>query len=232
MIKIYSIFFIFIALNLFSQVSKNYKLTKDSDTLHYYKYEKPIIEKLKLIKPENNKNFFRFSSDKYYLELSDESNKYLIYADEIWDNIRTGETFIKQINLTKSQVAKIESLIDSLKINEIPSDNQIEKWELGFDGITYKLEVKNGISYSYKHYWTPTSQEKFTESNLINSFITEIDKIIDYQGNAKKFTKEVPYFTWTRDGVAWNAVKILTQENNSEYEKYKKRKKKQFKHKL
>mgnify|MGYP003583910258 CR=1 FL=1 len=225
-------FSLFLTLNLFGQVNESYELTKDSDTLYYFKYEKPIIEKLKLIKPEENKNFFRFSSDKYYLELSDESNKYIIYADEIWDNIKTGETFIKQIDLTKSQINEIKKVIDSLRINEIPTDKQIEKWKFGYDGITYKLEFKNEKVYSYKHYWTPGSQDKFTESDLINFFVTEIDKIIEYQKNREKFVTEVPYFTWTRDGVSWNAVKNLNSENYSEYKKYRKLKRKQFKNKL
>ncbi|UWX60460.1 hypothetical protein N0B40_18965 [Chryseobacterium oranimense] len=209
----------------FAQANKKYELTKESDTLHYFKYRKPIIEKLKLIQPEENKNFFRFSSEKYYLELSDESNKYLIYADEIWDSKRTGEVFIKQIDLTEKQVDEIKKLITFLKINEIPSDNQIKDWVFGYDGITYEFELKEGNKYSYKHYWTPTSQQKFTESNTINFFVTKIDEIIDYQNNNRKFVKEVPYFTWTRDGVSWNAVTIINKENYSEYKKYKKLKK-------
>ena len=79
------IIFYFFTLSIFGQSNNRYELTKDSDTLHYFKYERPIIEKLNLIKPEENKNFFRFSSDKYYLELSDDSNKYIFYADEVWD---------------------------------------------------------------------------------------------------------------------------------------------------
>lgn len=220
------IIFLFFTLNLFAQ---QYELTKDSDTQYYSKYEKPIIEKLKLIQPEENKNFFRFSSDKYYLELSNESNKYLIYADEIWETKRTGELFIKQIDLTGKQVDEIKSLIDSLKINTIPSDNQIKDWTFGFDGIIYKFELKKGNKYSYKHYWTPTSQQRFAESNTINFFVTKIDKIIDYQENSSKFSKEVPYFTWTRDGVSWSAIKMINRENYSEYKRYKKLKKKQLK---
>ncbi|KIA83956.1 hypothetical protein [Kaistella jeonii] len=223
------IYFSVLSVFVFGQKALNYELTNDSDTLHYYKYEKPIVEKLNLLKPEGNSNFFRFSSDKYYLELSEISNKYLIYADEIWDNSKTGEVFIREIKLNESQVYKINKLIDSLKINDIPSDNRLKEWTFGFDGITYKLENKNGINYSYKHYWTPTSQNKFLESDKINIFVTEIDKIIDYKTNREKFVSEVPYFTWTRDGVAWSAVKILTAENYSEYRKYRKLKKKLIK---
>ncbi|MCE3074298.1 hypothetical protein [Chryseobacterium gwangjuense] len=228
---IFFLFFCISSINLFGQESKSYELTKDSDTLYYSKYDKPILEKLKLINPEKNKNFFRFSSSKYYLELSDESNKYLIYADEIWDSKKTGETFIKQIDLTKSQINEIKKLIDSLKINEIPSDKQIEKWKFGFDGITYSIEFKNEKTYSYKHYWTPTSQDKFNESDLINFFVTEIDRIIEYQKNREKFITEVPYFSWTRDGVSWSAATILNNKNYSEYKKYRRLKKKQLRKK-
>ena len=118
------------------------------------------------------------------MELSNNSNKYIFYADEIWDGKKTGEVYIKEIDLTQKQVNEIKNLIDSLKINEIPSDNQIEKWTFGFDGITYKFEFKNDNIYSYKHYWTPTSQEKFDESNKINYFTTKIDEIINYQENS------------------------------------------------
>ena len=225
------IFCLFYSFFVFGQEKPDYELTKDSDTLHYYKYEKPIIEKLKLLKPEENSNFFRFSSDKYYLELSKISNKYLIYADEIWDNKKTGEIFITEIQLTTNQVTEINNLIDSLKINDIPSDNQIREWTFGHDGITYKIENKNAKNYSYKHYWTPPSQEKFTESDKINLFIKEIDRIIDYKTNREKFVNEVPYFTWTTDGVSWSAVKVLTKENYSEYKKYRKLKKRQMKRK-
>ncbi|WP_410696651.1 hypothetical protein [Chryseobacterium sp. SIMBA_028] len=213
------IVFSFFSLSLFAQ---QYELTKDIDTLYYYKYEKPIIEKLRLIKPTEKKDFCRFSSDKYYLELSSKSNKYLMYADEIWEGKKTGKTFIKEFDLTDKQVNEIKNLIISLKIHEIPTDKQIKDWAFGFDGITYKFELKNGNNYSYKHYWTPTSQQKFVESNVINYFVIKIDEIIDYQQNSKKFTKEIPYFSWTKDGVSWNALKLINKNNYSEYKRYKK----------
>lgn len=216
------IIFTFCTGNIFAQENKKYELTKDSDTLYYHKYEKPIIKKLKLIHPEENKNFFRFSSDKYYLELSDESNKYVMYVDEIWEGKKTGQTFIKEFDLTEKQVSEIKHLRSSLKIYEIPSDRQIKDWTFGFDGIIYKFELKDGHTYSYKHYWTPTVQQKFIESNTINYFVIKIDKIIDYQENKKKFAKEIPYFNWTKDGVSWVAMKVLNKENYSEYRKYKK----------
>lgn len=223
------IIFSFFSIFVFGQNKSDYNLSIDSDTLHYFKYEKSINEKLNLIKPEDSIDFFRFSSDKYYLELSENSNFYIIYADEIWDNKKTGEVFIKKIELNKQQVSLIKNLVDSLKINEIPSDNQIKRWTFGFDGITYKFETKSGLNYSFKHYWTPISQEKFEESDKINFFVSQIDKIIDYQNNQEKFVKDVPYFTWSRDGVSWNAVKVLTEKNYSEYRKYRKLKKKQMK---
>ena len=213
------IVFSFFSLGLFAQ---QYELTKDSDTLHYYKYEKPIIEKLRLIKPKEKKDFFRFSSDKYYLELSTESNKYLMYVDETWEGKKTGKTFIKEFSLTEKQVNEIKNLIVSLKIHEIPTDNQIKNWTFGFDGITYIFELKAGNNYSYKHYWTPTSQQKFVESNIINYFVIKVDEIIDYQQNRKKFTEEIPYFSWTKDGASWNALKLINKDNYSEYKKYKK----------
>ncbi|WP_313580620.1 hypothetical protein [Chishuiella sp.] len=218
------IFSYFFSLNLFGQINNNFELTKYSDTANYFEYVKPIIEKLNLIKPINNKIFFRLSSPKYYLELSKESNKYLIYANEIWKGEKTGEIFIKQIDLSKKQVSEINSLIDSLNINDIPSGNQIKNWTSGFDGITYIFELKNKNKYSFKNYWSPSSQEKFEESNKINFFLQKLDDIINYQKNNEEFEREVPYFNWKRDGTSWNVVKAITKENKAEYKKYKKKK--------
>ena len=217
------ILFQIISFNLFGQNNVHYQLTNDSDTLYYYHYEKPIIEKLNLIKPEENINFFRFSSDKYYLELSNHLNKYILYADEVWEGKKTGEVFIKVIDLDLEQINEIKGLIDSLKIKEIPSSNKIKNWTSGFDGSTYKFEIKDGNTYSFKHYWTPSSQNKFEESNTINSFIKEIDRIIKYEKNGEIFMKEIPFFSWTKDGVSWNAVTIITKENYSEYKKLKRK---------
>lgn len=161
--------------------------------------------------------------------MSEKSNKYLIYAEEYWDKGKTGEMFIKSFELSDSQVTEIKNLVNSLKINEIPSDNQIAKWSFGSDGIVYTIETKKGKDYSYKHYWTPSSQEKFYESETINDFISKLDAIIDFKTNDEKFGKEVPYFTWTRDGVIWNAVKLITKQNYKEYKKYRKLKKRQEK---
>jgi hypothetical protein len=218
--------FILIAIKSFSQEVKSYSLTKGSDTIYWQKYKSPIIKKLNLILPNQNVDFFRLSSSKYYLELSKNTNKVVFYGDEIYDSKKTGKTFIKSFNLKNEEVVKIKKLVDSLKIENIPSDRYIQNWQQGFDGITYNIEFKKDDIYSFKNYWTPNSQENLNEAIIINSFVTAIDDIIDLKSKGNVFREEIPFYSWTRDGEAWIAIKAI--KNHDEYKKYIRLKKKQL----
>src|SRR5690606_34492706 len=137
--------------------------------------------------------FLRVSSSKYLLELSPTSNRIFFYVKEIWDNVQTGELFIKSYELTPRQVNEIENLYKELDIQQIPSDKLIKNWQQGFDGITYIIERKDGRLYSFKNYWTPSSQYKFDESRRILTFTSAIDEIVDYSSKRKDFEKEIPF---------------------------------------
>lgn len=218
---------LFTALNSSGQeISKNIQITEDSDTAFWARYHFPDIEKLNLISPDENINFFRISSSKYYLELSESSNKIFFYVNEIWDNKQTGEVFIKAYEIKPDQIKKITALVDHFKINEIPSDKFIKKWTHGFDGITYIIENKTDNVYSFKNYWTPSSQENFAQAEAIINFTKQIDEIVDYTNKRKCFEEEIPFYGWT-----YNGSMVITRviSDTKEYLKYKRMKKKQLK---
>ncbi|HRN46459.1 MAG TPA: hypothetical protein PKW69_00385 [Niabella sp.] len=220
---------LFTALNSSEQeISKDIQITEGSDTAFWAKYHFPDIEKLSLISPNENTNFFRISSSKYYLELSEHSNKIFFYVNEIWDNQQTGEAFIKSYEIKPDQIKKITALIDLFKINEIPSDKFIKKWTHGFDGITYIIENKTDNLYSFKNYWTPSSQENFEQAEAILKFTNQLDEIVEYITKRKEFEKEIPFYGWT-----YNGSMIITRviSDTKAYLKYKRTKKKQLKNK-
>jgi hypothetical protein len=219
------LFISLISLKAFGQISQNVILTHDSDTAFWAEWRLKEIEKLNLLTPSEDIDFFRISSPKYYLELSSKSNKLIFYANEIWNNKQTGECYIKSFELTSAQVRKIKQLIDSLGINEIPSDRYIKDWQHGFDGITYIVENKNNDYYSFKTYWTPSAQIKFKESAAISNFINQLDEITGYRTNLKLFEREIPFYGWTYEG-SMITMKVIS--NSRAYRKYKRMKKKQM----
>lgn len=218
---------LFAALNSSGQeISTNIQITEDSDTAFWAKYHFHDIEKLSLISPNENINFFRISSSKYYLELSDHSNKMFFYVNEIWDNKQTGEAFIKSFEIKPDQIKKITVLIDHFKINEIPSGKFIKKWIHGFDGITYIIENKTNNLYSFKNYWTPSSQDNLEQAEAILNFTKQLDEIVEYTTKRKEFEKEIPFYGWT-----YNGSMVITRviSDTKKYFKYKRMKKKQLK---
>ena len=218
----------FFLLNVLGQEKTNFELTKDSDTIFWYSHHLKDIERLNLINPKSNEDFLRISSAKYFLELSDNSNKICFYVNEIWEEYQTGEFFKKCYKLDKKQVDEIKALYEDLKIKEIPSDKKIEKWKSGFDGITYIFETKNNSKYSFKTYWTPTIQDDFDESRRIIEFKNKLDTIVDYTSKIKKFERKIPFYGWSYNN---SMIVVKITSNSKEYRKYKRAKKKQQKQK-
>jgi hypothetical protein len=144
---------------------------------------------------------------------------------EIWESNQTGETYIKSFDIDSGQVKKIKLLIDSLKINKIPSDKYISGWEHGFDGTTYVFENKKDNHYSFKNYWTPSSQENLKEAQDILTFTNRLDGIIEYPTKRKLFEREIPFYGWTYNGTM-TVTRVIS--NTKEYRKYKRMKKRQL----
>lgn len=223
--KYVTLFLLCITSNLFGQeISKNIQITIESDTTFCAKYHAQDIGKLGLIDINKNIDFFRVSSSKYFLELAPNSNKIFFYVKEIWDNVQTGETYSKSFELEPQQVKEIRKLIDSSAINEIPSDRYINNWQQGFDGITYLIEHKKDNLYSFKKYWTPSSQPAFKEAIAILNFTNALDRIVEYQVKKKLFEHEIPFYGWTNGSTV--IVKIVS--DFKAYQKYKRMKKRQL----
>jgi len=86
---------------------------------------------------------------------------------------------------------KVLKLIDSLKINELPSDKNIKGWQQGLDGITYFIEYKVDKNYSFKNYWTPTSQDSLAEAQLLLLLISSFESLPDIKNSSKDFQNEI-----------------------------------------
>lgn len=220
-------FFLALTSTLFSQdFQGDIKLTKDSDTTFWYSYHLKDVEKLNLISPKSDASFLRINAQDYILELSKNSNKLYLYISGTYGDSLPSEIFVKKYRLSQKQVRQIKNLYDTLKIQEIPTDKLIKNWEQGLDGITYFFELKEGNSYSFKNYWTPSAQDEFEESKKILQFINELENILDYPAKRRKFENKIPFFQWSYN---YGGVNVSTIPNTKKY--YKKLKKYKRKHK-
>ncbi len=215
--------------SIFPQSNQEFNLTTDSDTAYWFKKHLKDLQVLHYILPEENLEFFRINSPYYFLEISEKKKgRISLYVEEIWNSERTGEIYIKTFPLDSTQVHSIIKLIDSLYILDIPSDKYIPNWGQGLDGIIYVMENKQGANYSFKHFWTPSAQDSFPESNKIQFFLSQLDQIINYNKTRMLFEKQMPFYSWSYKGSMFCTG---TNPNTKEYRKYKRSKEKQSKSK-
>ena len=116
---------------------------------------------------------------------------------------------------------KIFKLIDSLKINSIPSDKFIPKWGKGFDGITYMIEYKDTIQHSFKNYWTPSAQDNLEEAVRIQNFVNRVYTLVNSEKLSAIFQNVIPFRSWTCNGTCIS--RVMTREQYKEYKKKKRK---------
>jgi hypothetical protein len=167
---LYLIFFFCSSFHLFGQDS--IRFLPDSDTSFWYTYKNSCVRdfKLGLIETDSAKYVLRFWSNGLTIKLTKNSSKYLGHVTRFVEQYPTKskkKCFVKKTDLPPHVVDKAFKLIDSIKINELPSDKNIKGWQKGLDGITYFIEYKVDNNYSFKNYWTPTSQGSLAEAKVL-----------------------------------------------------------------
>lgn len=222
-----NIFIFLITTYSWSQEIREIPLSKDSDTTYWSGYVNRELKEFDISPIKNNSGYtFRLSSYGSIIEIQKLNQSYFgaitYFVNEVDDSRDDKRIFKKTYNIKTSEVEKLFSLIDSTQIKQIPSDKFIKNWEHGFDGITYFFEFKNDSEYSFKNYWTPTSQN-IAEAAKVQNFIDNFYKIININEYSKTFRKEVPFRSYSYNG---GSSVIMTPMTREEYKEYKKRKRK------
>jgi hypothetical protein len=222
-----STFIFLITINSWSQEIREIPLSKDSDTTYWSGYVNRELKKFDIGPIKNNSGYtFRLSSYGSIIEIQKVNQSYFgaitYFVNEVDDSREDERTFKKTYSIKNSEVEKLFSLIDSTQIKQIPSDKFIKNWEHGFDGITYFFESKNDSEYSFKNYWTPTSQN-IAEATKVQNFIDSFYRVININQYSEIFRKEVPFRSYSYNGGSSVIITPMTQE---EYKEYKKRKRK------
>lgn len=205
------IFLVFLANAIYAQ--KEFKFTNDSDTAFWYRYKNDNVKqfKLDLIENDTTNYLFRFWSFGLVIKVTDRTEKNfgeIIRFVEAYPNDKRNKIFTKRYPISISQASQVRHLIDSLQIELLPSDKHIKGWQQGLDGVTYFTECKKDGQYSFKNYWTPTSQDSLKEAIQFQCFVSGLDKILNLKNNSKSFEDDIPFDSWTYPGSASAVLRV------------------------
>ena len=182
------------------------ELTEGSDTTSFKSHLKRIetFKIQNLLKSDDPKTW-RFWGPPMLIELkySDTGLEGRFVTMVISKDKKTmDETYVNEHKLSADEAQALGSLIDRTNINSIPSDAFIDGWEHGFDGVTYTIEYSDGLEYSIKHYWTPSSQENVKEASQIVQFMDEMNDLISGPDD------NIPYKQYTYYGVSYTIYNL------------------------
>lgn len=219
-----------LSITAFNQ-ERNLNLTADSDTVFWKNVVYDDIQEFNLPQIDVSAEFvFRHWFYGHLFEVKKTNGiiqaSIYFYVSEIWENDYNANRFSKEYVVNGSIAKELYSYIINNKLNDIPSQNFIEKWTSGFDGIEYIYENKNDNNYSFKNYWTPSAFENLREAEDIIEFNREFYIIFKLEHFQKLFDKDIPFLSYTYPGSAVSISKAVTKKELRQY----KRKRKTFKY--
>lgn len=192
---------------------KGIQYSKDSDTVFWYGDKNTTVKRFKLGLIENDMidYSFRFWSLGLVIKITGEAGKStgeIVRFVEVYPNDKSTRAFTKHYPISEQKAFQIRHLVDSLQIESLPSDKDIKGWEQGLDGLTYFTEYKKRGLYTFKKYWTPTSQGALKEAAQFQNFVSGLDEILDLSNNSKVFQDAIPFASWHYPGSSSTALKV------------------------
>lgn len=181
----------FLAVNVESQI----KYVR-GDTAYWYKYTEPILKTIgatDFIKSQDDFSF-RFRDHGQVVQIiknNDSIQGTLVnYIFKLGKKDRT--IFTKTI-INDSIAIKAYDLINKSGVLELDSDNKIDGWGQGCDGITYFIEHADKENYWYKTFWTPSAQDSLKEALIVNDFVNSLSELLELEKNYEIFEQNLPH---------------------------------------
>jgi len=193
-LKLMSILFLLSCQTALSQTKKI-----EGDTAYWFNRNKEFQRTLDLkdLQKSTNEFNFRFRNHGQVIAITKDSSSIsgnitnYIYHTKKPNRVKT-ETLSNKISLSPEQAKNIYEIIQNSKILNLPSDNKIENWKKGMDGITYVIEHSDKKTYWLKSYWTPSAQNSIPEALIILNFTEKLSESLNLQETYKTFKNHLP----------------------------------------
>jgi hypothetical protein len=105
--------------------------------------------------------------------------------------------------LKKTTARQIYELFKKFSIDTIPSQEQIKRWPMGFDGMSYIIEYATPSTYSFKSYWEPASSRyTLKEAAAIDNFTKELRAKLELYTSFDSFINSLPTGTYRAGGIS------------------------------
>lgn len=167
----------------------------DGDTTLWYGWKTELIDELKLDDLLNTDGFrFRLWTDNQVIDISQNSGKVVTFEREYDEKNyqKKGKLHSETAKVVEPTLSQFLQLIQSSKILELPSEDEIEGWAQGFDGITYTVEYSTTSEYYFRTYWTPDIQPELPEAVLVENFVQQTKKQLNLKMLYDQFFAKLP----------------------------------------
>jgi len=189
---------ILIILTLIQNVNSQDKVIK-GDTAFWYGWNQGLVNKLELTDfRELQADFsFRFWNHGQVVEIIKNDNQFtgeltnFIYSLSKQTEKRK-DTIFNKVKIDTDKAYDLYQIIQSSKILNLKSDNEIDNWSGGCDGITYIIEHSDRKEYWFKNYWTPSVQDSIPESLIVMDFVKDFSDTLRLTEKYKDFENTLP----------------------------------------
>ena len=187
---------ILLILTLIQNVNSQDKVIK-GDTMFWYNWNQEQIKKMELTDFDKSPTdfAFRFWNHGQVVEIFKDNNQvYGELTNYIYHTFKKrNDTLISKIKLDSAKAIAAYEIIQQSGILTLQSDNEIDEWSKGCDGITYIIEHSDKFEYWYKNYWTPSSQDSIPESLLVLNFVKALSDTLQLSDKYLNFTVDLPH---------------------------------------
>lgn len=179
------------------------QLTNDSDTTFWFNWRSELNSELRLVTINNSSEQFEFRFWDGYKVIrlwssGDELRSEVIYFLREYRERKDsydyeGRLYHSSLQLNEKTTKSINNLITDFNVLNLPTDNQIDGWKQGLDGITYIVETSQPENYSFKSYWTPASFPELREARFLQYFVEQINSLEQIEKGFEKFMDKQPF---------------------------------------